>query len=141
MIIVLRIPEQEDFHRPEMPLEKMREIDNEARISKKAEMKRKFKRNQKRITLWDIQLSSIIFLLRFTYISATLRCPFVVIACFLRKRWHSSSSLFNWQTGLYSGLVNWGYWVEYSGTCACSEFISCIRTSKFLEEWTYSYFW
>ena len=29
---------QEDFHRPEKPLEKTREIDNEARISKKAEM-------------------------------------------------------------------------------------------------------
>ena len=28
---------QEDFRRPEMPLEKTREIDNEARISKKAE--------------------------------------------------------------------------------------------------------
>ena len=40
---------QEDFHRPEKPLEKSREIDNEARISKEAEMKRKFNRNQKRI--------------------------------------------------------------------------------------------
>ena len=29
---------QEDFHRPEKPLEKTREIDNEARISKKTEM-------------------------------------------------------------------------------------------------------
>ena len=38
---------QEDFRR----LEKAREIYNEARISKKAEMKRKFDRNQKRITL------------------------------------------------------------------------------------------
>ena len=28
---------QEEFHRPEKPLEKTREIDNEARISKKAE--------------------------------------------------------------------------------------------------------
>ena len=36
---------QEDFHLPEK-----REIDNEARISKEAEMKRKFNRNQKRIT-------------------------------------------------------------------------------------------
>ena len=53
---------QEDFGRPEKPLEKTREIDNEARISKKAEMKRKFNRNQKGITLWDIQLSSLIFL-------------------------------------------------------------------------------
>ena len=49
MIIVLGISEQEDFHRPEIPLEKTRETDNEARISKKAEMKRKFNRNQKRI--------------------------------------------------------------------------------------------
>ena len=40
---------QEDFHRPKKPLEKTREIDNEARLSKKAEMKRKFNRNQKRI--------------------------------------------------------------------------------------------
>ena len=42
---------QEDFHQPEKPLEKTQEIDNEARISKKAEMKRKFNRNQKCITL------------------------------------------------------------------------------------------
>ena len=41
---------QEDFHRPEKLLQKTREIDNEARISKKAEMKRKLRRNQKRIT-------------------------------------------------------------------------------------------
>ena len=33
---------QKDFGRPEKPLEKTREIHNEARISKKAEMKRKF---------------------------------------------------------------------------------------------------
>ena len=51
MIIVLGIYEQEDFHRPEIPLKKTREIDNEARISKKAKIKRKFNRNQKRITL------------------------------------------------------------------------------------------
>ena len=42
---------QEDFGRPEKPLEKTREIDNEGKISKKAKMKRKFDRNQKRITL------------------------------------------------------------------------------------------
>ena len=42
---------QENFHRPEKPLEKTREIDNEARISKKAEMERKFNGNQKWITL------------------------------------------------------------------------------------------
>ena len=50
MIIVLGISEQEDFHQPEIPPGKMQEIDNEARISKKAKMKRKFNRNQKRIT-------------------------------------------------------------------------------------------
>ena len=38
---------QEDFCRHEKPLEKTRETDNEARIPKKAEMKRKFNRNQK----------------------------------------------------------------------------------------------
>ena len=42
---------QEDFGRPEKPLEKTREIDNEAKISKKAKMKRKFNRNQKLVTL------------------------------------------------------------------------------------------
>ena len=42
--------EQEDFHRPEIPLEKTWEIDNEARISEKAKIKKKFNRNQKRIT-------------------------------------------------------------------------------------------
>ena len=42
---------QEDFRRPEKPLEKTWEIDNEARISKKVEMNRKLKRNQKQITL------------------------------------------------------------------------------------------
>ena len=36
---------QEDFGQPENPLQKTREIDNEVRISKKAEMKRKFNRN------------------------------------------------------------------------------------------------
>ena len=41
---------QKDFHRSEKSLEKTREIDNEARTSKEAEMKRKFNRNQKRIT-------------------------------------------------------------------------------------------
>ena len=41
---------QEDFHRPGNPLEKTREIINEARISVKAEMKIKFCTNQKRIT-------------------------------------------------------------------------------------------
>ena len=45
------MPKQENFVRPEKPLEKTREIDNEARISEEAEMKRKFNRNRKRITL------------------------------------------------------------------------------------------
>ena len=38
---------QEDFGRSEKPLEKTRENDNEIRILKKAEMKRKFNKNQK----------------------------------------------------------------------------------------------
>ena len=42
---------QEEFSRPEKQLEKTRKIDNETRISKKAEMKEKFNINQKRITL------------------------------------------------------------------------------------------
>ena len=50
---------QEDFRRPEKPLEKTPEIDNEARISKKAGMKRKFNRNQKHITPQDIRLSCL----------------------------------------------------------------------------------
>ena len=41
---------QEDVYQPERPLEKTRETDNETRISKETEMKRKFNRNQKRIT-------------------------------------------------------------------------------------------
>ena len=44
------MPKKDDLHRPEKPLEKTREIDNETRISKEAEMKTKFNRNQKRIT-------------------------------------------------------------------------------------------
>ena len=40
---------QEDVHQPEKPFEKTREIYNEARISKEADMKRKFNRNQKHI--------------------------------------------------------------------------------------------
>ena len=48
-MIVLGISEQEDFHQPEKLLGKTREIVNDARISKKAEMQRKFNRN-KRIT-------------------------------------------------------------------------------------------
>ena len=58
MIIVLTISELEDFHWPEIPLVKTREIDNEARILKKAEMKN-FKGSQKGITPSDIQLSSL----------------------------------------------------------------------------------
>ena len=42
---------QEDFRQSEKPLEKTREIDNKARTSKKAKMKTKFNRNQKRIIL------------------------------------------------------------------------------------------
>ena len=41
---------QEDVHRPETSREKKLEYQNEARISEEAEMKRKFNRNQKRIS-------------------------------------------------------------------------------------------
>ena len=44
------MPTPEDFHQPEKLLQKTREIDNKARISKEAEMKRKFNRNHKCIT-------------------------------------------------------------------------------------------
>ena len=64
MIIFLGISKQENFHRSEKPLEKTQEIDNEARISKKAKMKREFNRNQKRTIPWDIQISSLIFLIQ-----------------------------------------------------------------------------
>ena len=37
--------QEEDFHRSEIPLDKKREMDNEARISKNAKMKIKLKRN------------------------------------------------------------------------------------------------
>ena len=67
MIIVLGISEQEDFHQPEIPLGKTQKIDNAARISKKAEMKKKFNRNQKRITLYDIQLNSLTSLMKSNY--------------------------------------------------------------------------
>ena len=75
---------QEDFGRPEKPLEKTREIDNEARISKKAEMKRKFSRNQKRITLWDIQLSSLILMIKSRDSSVNVVSVFVlsIIFCY-----------------------------------------------------------
>ena len=53
---------REDFHRPEKRLEKTQEIDNDARVSKKAQLKKKLNRNQKRITSGDIQLSFPIFL-------------------------------------------------------------------------------
>ena len=58
---------QEEFNRPG-------EIDNDARISEEAEMKRKFNRYQKRITPLDIQLSSLTFLvLKQTLNSSILR--------------------------------------------------------------------
>ena len=63
---------QEDFGRSEKPLEKTRENDNEIRILKKAEMKRKFNRNQKQITLLDIQLSSLTSLIIWTRLTEKL---------------------------------------------------------------------
>ena len=75
---------QEDFRRPKKSLEKTREIDNEARISKKAEIKRKFSRNQKRITLWDIQLSSLILMIKSRDSSVNVVSVFVlsIIFCY-----------------------------------------------------------
>ena len=75
---------QEDFRRPKKSLEKTREIDNEARISKKAEIKRKFSRNQKRITLWDIQLSSLILMIKSRDSSVNVISVFVlsIIFCY-----------------------------------------------------------
>ena len=64
---------QEDFGRIEKPLEKTRETDNEARILKKSEMKRKFNKNQKQITQRDIQLSSLISLVSPTAFSMLIR--------------------------------------------------------------------
>ena len=63
---------QEDFGRSEKPLEKTRENDNEIRILKKAEMKRKFNRNQKQLTLLDIQLSSLTSLIIWTRLTEKL---------------------------------------------------------------------
>ena len=75
---------QEDFRRPKKSLEKTREIDNEARISKKAEIKRKFSRNQKRITVWDIQLSSLILMIKSRDSSVNVVSVFVlsIIFCY-----------------------------------------------------------
>ena len=41
----------------------MQEIDNRSRISEEVEMKRKFNRNQRCISLLDIELSSLTFLM------------------------------------------------------------------------------
>ena len=41
---------QQDYHRPEKPLETAQKIDSEARISKEAKMKIKLNRNQEHIT-------------------------------------------------------------------------------------------
>ena len=53
---------QEDFLWIEKRLEKTEKIDNEARIWKEAEMKRRSNKNQKRVTPWDIPLCSLTFL-------------------------------------------------------------------------------
>ena len=68
LIVALGMSKQEDFHRPKKPLEKTRETDKEARMSKATEAKRKFNRNQKRITPWEIELSSQIFLIERWYL-------------------------------------------------------------------------
>ena len=75
MRIALGIYEQEDFHRPEISVKKTLEIGNEARISKKPKIKRKFNRNQKRITPWDIQLSCLTSL--FIHTQSNIKMPYV----------------------------------------------------------------
>ena len=73
------MPKKKNFDRPEKPLEQMREIFNEVRISKKAEMKRKFNRN--------LKLSNILEETNLGYINTALsagafsRLPF--LNCFL----------------------------------------------------------
>ena len=100
LIIVLGKSEQENFHRPEISLKKKREIDNEATISKKAKMKRNFNRNQKRITLWDLQLSSLTYLgkqiikIIFSEFPDTLNWWVVVLKEELRL-WSIASSVVN----------------------------------------------
>ena len=71
---------QEDFHRPEKPLQKTREIDNKARISEKAEMKRKFNKNQQHITPWDIhpvKLSNLFETFRYSHYSVLFHFFFI----------------------------------------------------------------
>ena len=80
LVILLGISEHKDFHRLEIALEKSRETDKEARISKKAEMERKFNRNQKRITPWHIQLSSLASLIWVTRKETFINCK--------RSVWH-----------------------------------------------------
>ena len=82
---------QEDFGRSEKPLEKTREIDNEARISEKAEMKRKFNRNQKRITLLDIQLSSLTSLVKLSTVNMLFVSTEKIHSCFPQDKQRSSS--------------------------------------------------
>ena len=61
----------EDFHRPE----KTQETDNEDRISKEAEMKKKkINRNQKHIIPWNIQLRFLAFFF-FQSIHAFINIP------------------------------------------------------------------
>ena len=69
---------QEDVLRPGKPLEKTREIENQARIPKKSEMKKKkINKNQKRITLWDmlgktnLSFESLIFPQRYYFAGKT----------------------------------------------------------------------
>ena len=133
MIIVLGISEQEDFHRPEIPLEKTREIDNEARISKKAEMKRKFNRNQKRITPWDIQLSSLIFLQTYSEIfkSALKYYPFHTILFGLgwveRVRVYPNSHFLKRDFGI---LIKINYWSKSTTVTRYSEFQTLSTNEK-----------
>ena len=66
---------QEDFRRSEKPLEKMREIDNEARISKKSKRKRKFTTTL--IFYYSYYFLSFIFYIHDHTYSLRKKCPYL----------------------------------------------------------------
>ena len=101
------------------------EIDNEARISKKAEMKGKFNRNQKHITPWDIQISFLIFLILYKFSSSRLpsvkvSLAFNIFPCFLSIPYFYFFIFRTW--GIWVFLEEWKTWdrderPRYPSTC------------------------
>ena len=63
---------------------------------------------------------------------------FVEFFCFLGNWWRSFLSLTNWQSGIYSDLVNRSVLLNNRNPwkCTCFRFISCPRTPDFPGEWT-----